>query len=129
MSNPTFRLGPITYKAGAELEKFTLVGFQEGKVIPADGSAAVFGAVTEHAAPATEEERNLALGVPEDVAVHLEGVVPIRTDADDFKVGDDVFAATGGKAAKSGTVKVGWVVAPAKGGRVRVKLVLPGAAG
>lgn len=129
MSNPTFRFGPITFKAGAELKKYTLVGIQDGKVTPADGTGRVFGAVTEQAAPATTRgDRDLALGLPEDVAVHVCGVVPIITDADDFAAGDDVFAAAEGKAAKTGTIKVGWAAGSVKSGRVRVVLALPGGA-
>lgn len=127
MANPKFRSGPITFKAGAALKQFRLVKLDSaGKLAHAGAADKPHGVVTEQAAPAGPRDTNdLSLGLPEDVAVHIGGVVAISTDEEEITAGAAIYAAADGKAAATGTVVVGWAAGPASGGRVAVVLQLP----
>lgn len=120
MSNPTFVQGPITYEAAEKVEKFTLVTVDgDGKIKPAAATGKIVGAVTEIADPAENAAKPNFVGVhygPAAVKLLADG------DAGEFKAGDAVFAAAGGKVAKTGTVQVG--VAVRAGERDRVLTVL-----
>lgn len=116
MSNPTFVQGPITFEAAEKVEKFTLVTVDDdGKIKPAGADGAVFGAVTEVADPGSYAK-------PNHVGVHYgPAAVKLLVDGGDatgFKAGDAVFAAAGGKVAKTGTVQVGVAVRAGEGERV-----------
>lgn len=114
MSNPTFRSGPISFEAGQKLEPFTLVKIDGGKAVPASATGAVFGAVTEKADPVNTAK-------PNAIAIHY-GPAAVKLTAtgkaEDIKAGDAVYAAVGGKVAKTGTVKVGVAAADGAGGKV-----------
>lgn len=121
MSNPTFVQGPITFEAGAPLEKFTLVDINEdGKVVPSAGTNP-FGAVTEKADP-----DNTAL--PNDIAVHYgPAAVKLRVDGGDataIKAGSAVYASSNGRVAAAGSVPVGIAVRDGSGDRVLTVLSL-----
>lgn len=126
MANPKFRSGPITFQAGATLDQFRLVKLDEnGKVVYAGAADKPHGVVTEQAAAAADRTTNdLSLGLPENIAVHLGGVVAVATDGE-FTPGVAVYAAAEGKAATTGTIVVGWAAGPTSGGRVPVVLQLP----
>lgn len=115
MSNPTFVQGPITFEAAEKVEKFTLVTVDgDGKIKPAGAEGAVFGAVTEVADPGSYAK-------PNHVGVHYgPAAVKLLVDGDagEFKAGDAVFAAAGGKVATAGTVQVGVAVRAGEGERV-----------
>jgi len=129
MSNPTFFTGNLTKEAGAPVTPFRFVSLKDGRVQHADGSAVPYGAVTAAAAPKEDRRDNdLSYGVPHLVRVHAsQCVVEIET-ADEFKVGDTVYAAKDGKAAKSGKAVAGLAERETRGGRVRVHLFHPAAA-
>lgn len=126
MSNPTFGTGPITFKAVAKVDRYHLVQLTEDGVKHAEAGKSVFGAVTENAAPAGERpENDLTLGLPDHVAVHTDGVVPLVVTGA-VAVGDAVEATADGKAKKvaSGT-PVGVVVRGKRGDTAQVKLLTP----
>lgn len=115
MSNPTFVQGPITFEAAEKVEKFTLVTVDgDGKIKTAAATGKIVGAVTEIADPENAAKPNF-VGVhygPAAVKLLADG------DAGEFKAGDAVFAAAGGKVAKTGTVQVGVAVRAGEGDRV-----------
>lgn len=130
MSNPTFRSGPISYKAEEDVTKFRLVQVGENGVKHAEAAGPVFGAVTENAnAPKDEQAVNtLALGAPGIVAVHIgPATVPLEVDGDAaaIKQGAAVYAATDGKVAASGELLVGFAARPGDGKTVKTTLVTP----
>lgn len=94
MSNPTFFTGNLTKEAGAPVVPFRFVSLKDGRVQHADGTSVPYGAVTAAAAPKEDRRANdLSYGVPHLVRVHAsQCVVEIET-ADEFKVGDTVYAA------------------------------------
>lgn len=126
MANPKFRSGPITFKAGETLSQFRFVTIDgEGRVSHAGVSDVPRGVVTESAAPEGDRSVNdLSLGLPENVAVHIGGVVGVET-SDEFATGSVVYVASDGLAASSGDVAVGWAAGPDSDGRVPVVLQLP----
>lgn len=107
MSNPVFRLGPVTKYVAAKLEQGRLVTIDDdGKVKHAAASGAIFGAVTEKRDP----ESVLS---SKTVAVHYgPAVVRLAVDGDAtaIKAGAAVYAAADGKAAAAGDVQVGVAV-------------------
>lgn len=115
MSNPVFRLGPITKEVTAKVEQGRLVTVDEaGKVKHAAASGAIFGAVTEKRDP----ESYLSA---KTVAVHYgPAIVHLAVDGDAtaIKAGAAVFAAADGKAAASGSVQVGVAMEDGAGDRV-----------
>lgn len=130
MPNPTFRSGPISYKAEADVTKFRLVQVGENGVKHADAKGPVFGAVTENAtAPKDEQPSNtLALGAPGIVAVHIgPATVPLEVDGDAaaIKQGAPVYAAADGKVSASGSLLVGVAARSGAGKTVKTTLVTP----
>lgn len=130
MSNPTFRSGPISYKAEEDVTKFRLVQVGEDGVKHAEAAGPVFGAVTENAtAPKDEKPENtLALGAPSIVAVHIgPATVPLEVDGDaaEIKQGAAVYAAADGKVSTSGSLLVGVAARNGDGKTVRTTLVTP----
>ena len=124
MSNPKFRLGPITVQAGDKLEKFRFVKLNgDGNAVHAGASDVPHGAVSEAAQSAAQVAAADA-SRPVDVALHIAGVVDIETADTSIKRGAPIFVAADGKAAKSGTVQAGWAESAANG-RVAVVLTLP----
>lgn len=119
MSNPVYRLGPITKEAATKVEQGRLVTIDgEGKVKHAAASGAIFGAVTEKRDP----DNVLSA---KTVAVHYGPAVvrlAVEGDAAAIKAGAAVYAAADGKAAASGEVQVG--VAVEDGANDRVLTVL-----
>lgn len=107
MSNPVYRLGPVTKQVAAKLEQGRLVTIDgDGKVKHAGASGAIFGAVTEKRDP----ESVLSA---KTVAVHYgPAVVRLAVDGDAtaIKAGAAVYAAADGKAAATGDVQVGVAV-------------------
>lgn len=128
MTNAVFTTGPITKTVAAPVKKFRFVDLVEGKVKLAEGKALPYGYVRQDAAPVKREDNDLSYGLPESVAVVThQAVVDVETDAKDFKVGDKVFVAAEGKAAKTGTVAVGLAEREPRNGRVRVHIFHPAA--
>lgn len=131
MSNPTFRSGPISYKAEEDVTKFRLVQVGENGVKHAAAAGPVFGAVTENAfAPKDEQPTNtLALDAPGIVAVHIgPATVPLEVDGGDataIKQGAPVYAAADGKVSASGSLLVGVAARPGSGKTVKTTLVTP----
>ncbi|OUJ22336.1 hypothetical protein [Corynebacterium kefirresidentii] len=130
MSNPTFRSGPISYKAEEDVTKFRLVQVGENGVKHAAAAGPVFGAVTENAtAPKDEQPTNtLALGAPGIVAVHIgPATVPLEVDGDAaaIKQGTPIYAAADGKVSTSGSLLVGVAARNGDGKTVRTTLVTP----
>lgn len=130
MSNPTFRSGPISFKAEEDVTKFRLVEVGEKGVKHASATGPVFGAVTENAAVRAESpvDNHLALGARDIVAVHFgPATVPLEVDgsAEDIKQGAPVYAAADGKASASGTVLVGVAARTGSGKTVKTTLVTP----
>lgn len=130
MPNPTFRSGPISYKAEADVTKFRLVQVGEAGVKHAEAKGPVFGAVTENAtAPKDEQPSNtLALDAPGIVAVHIgPATVPLEVDGDAaaIKQGAPVYAATDGKVSASGSLLVGVAARSGAGKTVKTTLVTP----
>lgn len=130
MSNPTFRSGPISYKAAEDVKKFRLVTVGEAGVKHAAATGTVSGAVTENASPAkdAQDENVLALGAPGIVAMHIgPATVPLEVTgkATDFKQGAAVYAAADGKVSTTGTVLVGFAARPGSGETVKTTLVTP----
>lgn len=115
MSNPVYRLGPITKEVASKVEQGRLVTVDgEGKVKHAGAEGAIFGAVTEKRDP----ESVLSA---KTVAVHYGPAVvrlAVAGEAKEIKAGAAVFAAADGKAAKSGSVQVGVAVEDGENGRV-----------
>lgn len=134
MSNPTYGVGPIGKEVATAVDQFRLVKLNEdGKVVYAGATGAVFGAVTEkrHATDVLSSKH---------VAVHQNGSVKLRvagatpeaaaTAAASIKAGDAVFAAADGKVAATGTVQVGVAVENGEDDRVLTNInPLPIAAG
>lgn len=130
MSNPTFRSGPISYKAEEDVTKFRLVQVGENGVKHADASGPVFGAVTENAAAPKDEQptNTLAIGAPGIVAVHIgPATVPLEVDGDAvaIKQGTPIYAAADGKVSTSGSLLVGVAARNGDGKTVRTTLVTP----
>lgn len=130
MSNPTFRSGPITFKAEEDVTKFRLVTVGENGVKHAGASGPIFGAVTENASAEKDEqaENTLVLGAPNVVAVHIgPATVPLEVDgtAADIKQGAPVYAAADGKVSASGSVLVGFAARTGDGKNVKTTLVTP----
>lgn len=130
MPNPTFRSGPISYKAEADVNKFRLVQVGEAGVKHAEAAGPVFGAVTENAfAPKDEQPTNtLALDAPNIVAVHIgPATVPLEVDGDaaEIKQGAPVYAAADGKVSASGSLLVGVAARTGAGKTVKTTLVTP----
>lgn len=130
MSNPTFRSGPISYKAEEDLTKFRLVQVGENGVKHAAAAGPVFGAVTENAtAPKEEQPANtLALDAPGIVAVHIgPATVPLEVDGDaaEIKQGAPVYAAADGKASATGSLLIGVAARTGSGKTVKTTLVTP----
>lgn len=109
MSNPTMRTGPITCQVKSAVTKFHVVALDEGGISPAGADGPVLGAVTESGAPAAERQDNdLTVGVPDHVAVHVQGVVQLTAASGaDIAAGAPVFAAADGEVSESGDVQVG----------------------
>lgn len=130
MSNPTFRSGPISYRAEEDVTKFRLVEVGENGVKHATAAGPVFGAVTENAAAPKDEQptNTLALGAPGIVAVHIgPATVPLEVDGDaaEIKPGAPVYAAADGKVSASGSLLVGVAARPGAGKTVKTTLVTP----
>lgn len=130
MPNPTFRSGPISYKAEKDVTKFRLVQVGENGVQHAGASGPVFGAVTENAAAPKDEAptNTLVLGAPGIVAVHIgPATVPLEVDGEaaEIKQGSPVYAAADGKVAATGTVLVGFAARNGGGKTVKTTLVTP----
>lgn len=130
MSNPTFRSGPISYKAEEDVTKFRLVQVGENGVKHAEAAGPVFGAVTENASAPKDEtpDNTLALGAPGIVAVHIgPATVPLEVDGDaaEIKQGTPVYAAADGKVSTSGSLFVGVAARNGDGKTVRTTLVTP----
>lgn len=130
MSNPTFRSGPITFKAEEDVTKFRLVTVSENGVKHAGASGPIFGAVTENASAEKDgqAENTLVLGAPNVVAVHIgPATVPLEVDgtAADIKQGAAVYAAAEGKVSASGSVLVGFAARTGDGKNVKTTLVTP----
>lgn len=129
MSNPTFRSGPISYKAAEDVTKFRLVTVGENGVKHAGASGPIFGAVTENASAEKEPAENtLVLGAPNTVAVHIgPATVPLEVDgtASDIKQGAPVYASADGKVSASGSVLVGFAARTGDGKNVKTTLVTP----
>ncbi|WP_288833680.1 hypothetical protein [uncultured Corynebacterium sp.] len=130
MSNPTFRSGPISYKAAEDVTKFRLVTVGEKGVKHAAATGAVFGAVTENAAAEKEDTpaNTLALGSPHIVAVHIgPATVPLEVagTASEIKQGAPVYAAADGKVSATGTILVGFAARPGDNKTVKTTLVTP----
>ena len=104
MSNPTFRSGPISYKAEEDVTKFRLVQVGENGVKHADASGPVFGAVTENAAAPKDEQPTNTLAI---------------------KQGTPIYAAADGKVSTSGSLLVGVAARNGDGKTVRTTLVTP----
>ncbi|WP_284784624.1 hypothetical protein [Corynebacterium rhinophilum] len=133
MSNPTFRSGPISFKAEEDVTKFRLVQVGENGVKHAAAAGPVFGAVTENASAPVEEQpsNTLALGAPGIVAVHIgPATVPLEVDgtAEDIKQGAPVYAAADGKVSATGSLLVGVAARPGAGKTVKTTLVTPAVA-
>lgn len=128
MSNPTFRSGPISFKAAEDLSKFRLVSLGENGVKHATAAGPVFGAVTSGASadPSnTTADGVLHIGKPSTEAVHIyPATVPVEVngDAAAIKQGATVYAAADGKVAATGTVVAGIAVRPGEGTTVKVLL-------
>lgn len=130
MPNPTFRSGPISYKAAEDVTKFRLVQVGENGVQHADAAGPVFGAVTESAAAPKDEAptNTLVLGAPGIVAVHIgPATVPLEVDGEaaEIKQGSPVYATADGKVAATGTVLVGFAARDGGGKTVKTTLVTP----
>ena len=130
MSNPTFRSGPISYKAEEDVTKFRLVQVGENGVKHAAAAGPVFGAVTENATAPKEEQpvNTLALDAPGIVAVHIgPATVPLEVDGDAtaIKQGAPVYAAADGKVSATGSLLVGFAARPGAGKTVKTTLVTP----
>lgn len=113
MSNPVYKLGPINGKIARDLDQFHLVAFNaEGKIDYASAEGPIFGVISE--------DGSTSIGGAENLAVHYgPAAVYIKTDeAEAFTAGSPVYAAEGGKAASTGTVKVGIAVENGSGSRV-----------
>lgn len=131
MSNAVFHHGPITFKVEAAVSKNRFVQLGAAGVKHADASSAVFGAVTNAAAPEAERAVNdLTVGAPDVVAVHYgPSVVKVEpVEGNTFKVGAPVYAGADGKAAATGTTAVGVAVRESDA-FVKVLLSTPIAAG
>lgn len=130
MSNPTFRSGPISYKADEDVTKFRLVQVGENGVKHAAAAGPVFGAVTENASAPKDEapDNTLVLGAPGIVAVHIgPATVPLEVDGDAAEInqGAPVYAAADGKVSTSGSLFVGVAARPGAGKTVKTTLVTP----
>lgn len=131
MPNPTFRSGPISFPAKADLSKFRLVTIDESGAAHAAATGAVFGAVTAaaSAAPATNTADNvLHIGSPNLAAVHIgPATVPLEVDGDAtaIKQGAPVYSAADGKVSASGTVLVGFAARTGTGSTVKTTLMTP----
>lgn len=129
MPNPTFRSGPITFAAKADVKKFRLVKVADGGVQHAADTGAIFGAVTENAsAPKDPAANSLVLGASNNVAVHIgPATVPLEVNgtATDIKAGAPVYAAADGKVAATGTVVVGVAARDGHGTTVKTTLLTP----
>ena len=130
MPNPTFRSGPISYKAEADVTKFRLVQVGEAGVKHAEAAGPVFGAVTENAfaEKETQPSNTLALDAPNIVAVHIgPATVPLEVDGDAtaIKQGAPVYAAADGKVSASGSLLVGVAARTGAGKTVKTTLVTP----
>lgn len=130
MPNPTFRSGPISYKAEADVTKFRLVQVGAAGVKHAEAAGPVFGAVTENAfaEKETQPSNTLALDAPNIVAVHIgPATVPLEVDGDAtaIKQGAPVYAAADGKVSASGSLLVGVAARTGAGKTVKTTLVTP----
>lgn len=129
MSNPTFRSGPITYDVAANVKKYRLVTVTEAGIQHANGTGAVFGAVTENGNHDTEGNRTLSFVKAPRVAVHIgPASVPLEIaggNADGIKQGTALYAAADGQAATTGTVFIGTAARDGANGRVITTLATP----
>lgn len=109
MSNPIMRTGPITCQVKAAVSKFHVVALDDDGIAPAAAAGPVFGAVTESGGPSADrQDNNLTVGVPDHLAVHVQGVVPLTAASGaTIAVGAPVFAAANGEISEVGDVKVG----------------------
>lgn len=130
MSNPSFSTGNLSKEVGAPVAPFRFVSLVEGKIQHADGTKVPYGAVSAAGAPkANRADNDLSFGVPHLIRVHAsQCVVEIET-ADTFAVGDLVYVAANGKAAKTGTAVAGLAERKTTNGRVRVHLFHPSTLG
>lgn len=103
MSNPIYRLGPISKDPATAVQKGRLVRLTAaGTIEHAQDTGAVFGAVTEKADP------EKLFSAP-DVAVHYGPAIVALSiaDAGEIAAGAAVYAAADGQVSGTGTVQVG----------------------
>lgn len=112
MSNPTFGVGPITQKVATAVDKFHVVKLGATGIAPCGAADLPYGAVAQSGAPAAARTDNdLSHGLPSVLAVHTVGVLPLtKASGVAFTTGEPVYAAAGGKVAKTGTQCVGIAV-------------------
>lgn len=119
MSNPIYRLGPITKTAASRVEKGRLVALNDaGEIEHAAADGAVFGGVTDFA------DRSSVLA-PDETAVHYGPAVialSVAGSAGDIAAGAAVFAAADGEVADTGTVEIGVAVSASANGLVETVL-------
>lgn len=119
MSNPIYRLGPITKTAESRVEKGRLVALNDaGEIEHAAADGAVFGGVTDFADKAS-------VLAPDETAVHYGPAVialSVAESAGDIAAGDAVFAAANGEVADTGTVEIGVAVSASANGLVETVL-------
>ncbi|MFF0816627.1 DUF2190 family protein [Rhodococcus sp. NPDC003318] len=128
MSNPTLGAGPITQKVATAVEKFHVVKLGATGIAPSGAADLPYGAVAQSGAPAaTREDNNLTHGLPSVLAVHTVGVLPLtKASAVAFATGEPVYAAAGGKVAKTGTQCVGIAVKASAASDTTVRTQLAG---
>lgn len=110
MSNPTSGTGPITHKVATAVTKFHVVKLGSSGIAPCGAADLPYGAVAQSGAPAaTRADNDLSHGLPDAVAVHKVGVIPLTkaTPSATFATGDVVYVAANGKVAKTGDTAIG----------------------
>lgn len=119
MSNPIYRLGPVTKTAASRVEKGRLVAINtDGEIEHADATGAVFGGVSDFA------DRSSVLA-PDEVAVYYGPAVialSVAEGAGAIAAGAAVFAAANGEVADTGTVEIGVAVSASANGLVETVL-------
>lgn len=119
MSNPIYRLGPISKTAATRVEKGRLVALDtNGEIVHAGAEGPVFGGVSDFA------DRSSVLA-PDNTAVHYGPAVialSVAESAGDIAAGAAVFAAADGEVADTGTVQVGIAVSASANGLVETVL-------
>lgn len=132
MANPTFRSGPITFKAKTSIRKFRLVTVDADGVFHASASGPVYGAViTDADVPTKAEPNTLVIGNPPNVGVFIApATVPLEVAGDPeaataITQGTPLYAAADGKVATSGSLLVGMAARDGADGRVKTTLLTP----